>query len=239
MGRAKAALLVEGPQEARIRRRRTGQMRRRLSPKSGAAASSGCGASRSLRAQAARRLRRPEPEPTPKASSRLPAPADADAAQIDAGRAAGRPQGASARDAAARQWEASPPGGAGGAPTVLRPAPAELRAPRSPWRRTKRAWPGSRSRQSPGGIGSRAAPCRSATLLARPRRSKAAAACSRESAVRSAADDGGEWVKVGAREWTSNRRSRMTDNSGFIVSESLTRPLNFRHGVGVTHWFQG
>ena len=31
----------------------------------------------------------------------------------------------------------------------------------------------------------------------------------------------------------SNRRSRIADNSGFIVSESLTRSLNFRHGVGV------
>jgi hypothetical protein len=37
----------------------------------------------------------------------------------------------------------------------------------------------------------------------------------------------------------SNRRSRIADDSGFIVSESLTRSLNFRHGVGVPHCFQG
>jgi hypothetical protein len=65
------------------------------------------------------------------------------------------------------------------------------------------------------------------------------AACSRESAVRSAADDGGEWVKVGAREWDIGSAQSRTDDSGFIVSESLTRPLNFRHGVGVSHCFQG
>jgi hypothetical protein len=57
--------------------------------------------------------------------------------------------------------------------------------------------------------------------------------------VRLAADNGGEWVKVGAREWTSDRRSHTADDSDFIVSESLTRSLNFRHGVDVLHCFQG
>jgi hypothetical protein len=70
-------------------------------------------------------------------------------------------------------------------------------------------------------------------------RSKAAPARSRDSGVRSAADDGGEWVKVGAREWDIGSAQSRTDDSGFIVSESLTRPLNFRHGVGVPHCFQG
>jgi len=39
--------------------------------------------------------------------------------------------------------------------------------------------------------------------------SKAATACSRGRATKSTADVGGEWVKVGAREWTSNQRGRM------------------------------
>ena len=44
---------------------------------------------------------------------------------------------------------------------------AELRATRNPWPRTERAWPGSRSQESPGGKGSRAAPCLSTILQAR------------------------------------------------------------------------
>ena len=74
MRRAKAALLVEGPQEARIRRRRTGHMRRRLFAQIRRRASLPAAELRgSRRVRAARRLRRPEPEPTPKARSRLPA----------------------------------------------------------------------------------------------------------------------------------------------------------------------
>jgi hypothetical protein len=57
--------------------------------------------------------------------------------------------------------------------------------------------------------------------------------------VRSAADDGGEWVKVGAREWDIGSAQSRTDDSGFIVSESLTWRLNFRHGVAASHCFQG
>ena len=69
--------------------------------------------------------------------------------------------------------------------------------------------------------------------------SKAAAACSRDNTVSSAADEGGEWVKVGAREWTSNRRRRMADDSGFIVSESLTRSSKLHHAVGASILAQG
>jgi len=71
------------------------------------------------------------------------------------------------------------------------------------------------------------------------RGSKAAPASSGDWTAGAGADDGGEWVKVGAREWDIGSAQSRTDDSGFIVSESLTRPLNFRHGVGASILAQG
>ncbi len=48
----------------------------------------------------------------------------------------------------------------------------------------------------------------------------------------SGAYGGGEWVKVGAHELTTRPARAAADDSGFIVSESLTPLSRFHHGAG-------
>ena len=156
--------------------------------------------------ETARRSRRPEPEPTARATSRLPAPAMRTQRKLTLiGRRS--TTSASARDAAARRWEASPPDGAGAA----RDGPSP---------RSSRASSASQSlapnKASMAGLAltirARRGQDRQPRLVVQP--VSAAPAADRRprrlrratSAAGSAADDGGEWVKVGAREWTSNRR---------------------------------
>ena len=217
MRRAESALLVEGPQEARIRRRRADR-------RSGAASSlrslrsdlAALGGRRRLAARRAQgRNRRQEPR---RASRR----ADADAAQIDADRPPVDDEAHAARGAAARRREASPPSGAGAARSVPRPAAAGFRARRSRLASNKASIAGLAATIRAGGKRIARRALSASHSGARHCGSKAAAACSRDNTASSAADEGGEWVKVGAREWTSDRRRRMADDSGFIVSESLT-----------------
>ena len=207
MRRAKAALLVEGPEEAGIRRWRTRRMRRRLLTQIGSqnifrlrSFAVLCGRKRLIARGAQSRSRHQKP-------ARASRPGDADAAQVDAGQA---PVDHKAHLLETRR---SPKGSVA--------ARRRRRRADGPSPRTSRASSASRSlapnkasmaglalTTKPGGdrIASRALSFSHSSGASS--RSKAAAACSRDSGVRSAADDGGEWVKVGAREWTSNRRSR-------------------------------
>ena len=163
-----------------------------------------------LRAQAARSLAAPRAGAVAKSQLAPPGPRHADAAQIDAGRAPADDKAhlLETRRLAKRKRRRQ----AAQAPRRRSLAPhqpslerlAVLGAEQSEHGRA-RAHDKARGRQD-----------REPRLVLQPlasgasSRSKAAAACSRDCGVRSAADDGGEWVKVGAREWTSDRRSRDT-----------------------------
>ena len=162
------------PSSSRVQRKRAfgdgglGRMRRRLLTQIGSqnifrlrSFAVLCGRKRLIARGAQSRSRHQKPARASRAGH-------AGAAQVDAGQAPADHKAHLLETRRLVKSEESPPGAASGAPTVHRPAPAEPRAPRGPWRRIERAWPGSRSRVSPGEIGSRAAPCPSATLLARP-----------------------------------------------------------------------
>ena len=91
--------------------------------------------------------------------------------------------------------------------------------------RTRRGDPPRREQRSP------AAHCRRRQSGGASRASKVAAFPCGWTAG-SGAYGGGEWVKVGAHELTTRPARAAADDSGFIVSESLTPLSRFHHGAG-------
>ena len=183
-------------------------MRRGFSPKSGAGISSGCGASRSFAGASGSSLATPRAGADTKSQLAPPGPAMRTQCKLTlTGRRSTTRRICSRRGAsskgrvAARRRKRRADG----------PSPCTSRASSASrsLAPNRASMAGLALTSKPGGdrIASRALSFSHASGASS--RSKAAAACSRECGVRSAADDGGEWVKIGAREWTSDRRSRV------------------------------
>ncbi len=198
--RAKAALLVEGPQEARLGDGVLSPCGAGSSRKSGADISSGCGILWSFAGAGGSSLTTPRAGADSNSHVAPPGPAMRTQRKLT-------PIGRRSTTRRICSRRGSPMGSVA--------ARWRRRRADGPSARTSRASSASQSlapnRASmdglalttrPGGdtIASRALAL--SHSFGASSRAKAAAPCARDCARRSAADDGGEWVKVGAREWT-------------------------------------